>query len=99
MKPRQMRSDRTFPGRRAVLRAASGVAASAVAASAVSGCVGARPPAQPSDPGDGPLTSADLVGKTLRVYHTGDPLTRDFRQDRANVELGPDERIVAIWIG
>ncbi|MGF1624565.1 MAG: hypothetical protein ACFCVH_06750 [Alphaproteobacteria bacterium] len=45
------------------------------------------------------MTSADLVGKTLRVYNTGDPLTRDFRQDRANVELGPNQRIVSIWIG
>lgn len=86
-------------GRRTVLRAATGIVVSVGAATAVGGCISARPPAQPPSPGDRPLTSADLVGKTLRVYNTGDPLTRDFRQDRANVELGPNQRIVSIWIG
>lgn len=40
-----------------------------------------------------------MRGKVLRVYHTGDALTMDLRRDRANVELGPDERIVQVWIG
>jgi hypothetical protein len=41
-----------------------------------------------------------LKGKTLRVYHTGDALTRDFRPDRANIELSPaTERIVHVWFG
>jgi len=46
-----------------------------------------------------PISSA-LIGKTLRVYHTGDPLTEDYRPDRANIELSPaTQRIVAVWFG
>ena len=46
-----------------------------------------------------PISSA-LIGKTLRVYHTGDPLTDDHRPDRANIELSPaTQRIVAVWFG
>jgi hypothetical protein len=46
-----------------------------------------------------PISSA-LIGKTLRVYHTGDPLTDDYRPDRANIELSPaTQRIVAVWFG
>ena len=41
----------------------------------------------------------DLVGCTLRVYHTGDQLSKDYIKDRANIELGKDERIVRVWIG
>lgn len=40
-----------------------------------------------------------LIGKRLRVYHTGDALTLDFNLARANVELGADERIVKVWFG
>jgi hypothetical protein len=43
---------------------------------------------------------SDLIGKSLRVYHTGDILTEDFRPDRANIELAPQtERIVRVWSG
>ncbi len=40
-----------------------------------------------------------LIGKSLRVYHTGDPLTKDHRPDRANIELSSHERIVKVWFG
>jgi hypothetical protein len=41
-----------------------------------------------------------LIGKDLRVYHTGDALTKDLRPDRANIELAPStNRIVNIWFG
>ena len=40
-----------------------------------------------------------LLGKTLRAYHTGDALTKDYRPDRANIELGAGERIVRVWFG
>lgn len=73
-----------------------------VATAGLAACVagGSRPGngGQASDDNAGP-TSADLAGKTLRVYHTGDALTRDFRQDRANIELDADDRIVSVWIG
>ncbi|MSP74615.1 MAG: hypothetical protein EXR12_00625 [Rhodospirillaceae bacterium] len=36
---------------------------------------------------------------TLRVYHTGDMLTMDYRTDRLNIELGRDDRIVGTWVG
>jgi len=40
------------------------------------------------------------LGCVLRVYHTGDALTKDYRLDRYNVELSPStERIVRIWYG
>lgn len=42
----------------------------------------------------------DLLGKSLRVYRTGDALTKDLRPDRANVELDPGSgRIVDVWFG
>ena len=41
----------------------------------------------------------ELEGRPLRVYHTGDMLTMDFRPNRVNVELGPDELIVKVWFG
>lgn len=44
-------------------------------------------------------SDSNLIGKTLRVYHTGDPLTLDLRPNRANVELGAEERIVRVWFG
>jgi hypothetical protein len=48
----------------------------------------------------GRLPAFDLLGKTLRVYHTGDVLTQDHQPDRANIELSPaTERIVDVWFG
>ncbi|MCH7292313.1 hypothetical protein MMP65_12685 [Acinetobacter sp. ANC 3926] len=42
----------------------------------------------------------DLLGHTLRVYHTGDAITKDFRLDRYNIELSKaDEKIVSVWKG
>jgi hypothetical protein len=44
--------------------------------------------------------SRDPIGKILRVYHTGDMITQDWRADRMNVELSPvTDRIVRIWFG
>ena len=74
----------------------------AVATAALAGCVasGSRSGSGRQAPGGGAgPTSVDLAGKTLRVYHGGDALTRDFRQDRANIELDSDDRIVSVWIG
>lgn len=45
-------------------------------------------------------SECDLTGKVLRVYHTGDMLTRDYRTDRGNVELDPNtQRVVRVWCG
>ena len=42
----------------------------------------------------------DLIGKTLRTYETGDPLTKDYRVDRFNCELKPGTHsIVNVWVG
>jgi hypothetical protein len=42
----------------------------------------------------------ELLGKKLRVYRTGDPLTLDYLTDRANIELNPKTlRIVDVWFG
>ena len=43
---------------------------------------------------------SSLIGTTLRVYKTGDPLTKDFAQDRTDIELDPaSRRIVRVWFG
>lgn len=55
----------------------------------------------PSAGGGGFNTTGNSpVGCSLRVYHTGDALTKDYRLDRYNVELSPStERIVQVWYG
>lgn len=40
-----------------------------------------------------------LLGKHCRLYKTGDQLSEEVRPDRANIELGPDGRIVTVWFG
>ena len=46
------------------------------------------------------ITSETMIGRMLRVYKTGDGLTKDFRPDRVNIELNPSsEQIVYVWIG
>jgi hypothetical protein len=43
---------------------------------------------------------AQLTGKTVRVFHTGDVLTMDYRPERLNLELNPQtERIVRAFFG
>lgn len=42
---------------------------------------------------------ADLIGRPLRVYITGSPLTMDVVPDRANIEISPEREIVDIWFG
>ena len=50
--------------------------------------------------GGGTPDFSALLGKSLRVYRTGDMLTLDYRPDRANIELNPaDRRIVRVWFG
>ncbi|WP_349359789.1 I78 family peptidase inhibitor [Stappia sp.] len=44
-------------------------------------------------------TVADLVGRPLRVYTTGDLLTDDYVPDRVNIEQDATGVIVKIWFG
>lgn len=46
-----------------------------------------------------PHTIAQLVGHPLRVYKTGDGLTKDWRPERCNIELNNSDVIVSIWFG
>lgn len=46
-----------------------------------------------------PHSIAQLVGHPLRVYKTGDALTKDWRPERCNIELGDSDTIVLIWFG
>ena len=47
-----------------------------------------------------PTTIKELVGRSLRVYKTGDPLTMDWRPERVNIETNPDNGvIVQVWFG
>ncbi|MCS3476080.1 hypothetical protein M2212_002926 [Bradyrhizobium elkanii] len=54
-----------------------------------------------SAPSTGRLADSDNpLGRQLRVYNSGDGLTKDYRPDRYNVELSPStERIVSVWYG
>jgi hypothetical protein len=44
------------------------------------------------------LDTLDLPAGT-RVFRTGDPVTADFSPDRLNLEVGPDNLIVAVTCG
>jgi hypothetical protein len=46
-----------------------------------------------------PTTIKELVGHPLRMYKTGDPLTDDWRPDRANIETNDKGVIVQVWFG
>ena len=81
-------------GRRQVARGAATVSLAAVAAFLFSPRTGqAQVAIEPA------LTVDDMIGKSLRVYRTGDPVTLDYREDRLNIELDSDDRIVKVSIG
>ncbi|UQS16595.1 I78 family peptidase inhibitor [Pseudomonas sp. HS6] len=46
-----------------------------------------------------PQTISQLVGHPLRVYKTGDGLTRDWIPQRCNIELNESGKIVSVWFG
>jgi hypothetical protein len=46
-----------------------------------------------------PHAVRDLVGHPLRVYQSGDGLTRDWRPERCNIETDKESRIVSVWFG
>jgi hypothetical protein len=48
---------------------------------------------------DTPSTIRELIGRTARVYKTGDALTRDWRPERVNIELNETSKVVDIWFG
>lgn len=53
-----------------------------------------RPAASPAD------AVSTLIGKELRVYHPGDPLTLDWRSNRVNIQVTPDtRRILSVSFG
>lgn len=46
-----------------------------------------------------PHTIRGLVGHPLRVYKTGDAITKDYRPNRFNIEIGKKGLIVNVWFG
>lgn len=46
-----------------------------------------------------PTTVKELIGHSLRVYTTGDPITNDWRPDRVNIETDGNGIIVDVWFG
>jgi hypothetical protein len=46
-----------------------------------------------------PTTVKELAGHPLRVYKTGDALTKDWRPDRVNIEIDSKGIIVSVWFG
>lgn len=46
-----------------------------------------------------PVFIRELPGHPVRVYKTGDPLTKDWRPDRVNIETDTEGIIVRVWFG
>jgi hypothetical protein len=46
-----------------------------------------------------PMTLAEIVGRPVRCYATGDVLTEDYRPERVNIERSKQGIIVSIWFG
>lgn len=46
-----------------------------------------------------PTAIAELPGHPIRVYRTGEGLTKDWRPDRCNVETDQQGTIVNVWFG
>ena len=46
-----------------------------------------------------PVMIRELVGHPLRIYKTGDAITKDWRPERVNIELSDKETIVDVWFG
>lgn len=46
-----------------------------------------------------PTTVRELVGHPLRVYKTGEGITKDWRPDRVNIEIDSKGSIVNVWFG
>ena len=46
-----------------------------------------------------PTEIQELIGRPLRAYTTGAPLTEDHRPNRVNIETDKDGIIVQIWFG
>jgi hypothetical protein len=44
-----------------------------------------------------PISS--LMGKQVRAYSTGSPLTMDFNEERVNIELDNEGKVIRIWKG
>jgi hypothetical protein len=49
--------------------------------------------------GTTPLTTANLIGKKLRVFEEGRPITMDYSEDRVNIEIDGEALIKRIFIG
>jgi hypothetical protein len=51
-------------------------------------------------PHEHPVLIADMVGRRVRVYREGDPITRDYQRDRTNFVLSPKTGLVLrYWFG
>lgn len=46
-----------------------------------------------------PTLIRELIGHPLRVYQTGDAITKDWRPDRVNIETDENAVIVDVWFG
>ena len=46
-----------------------------------------------------PVLIRELIGRPLRVYRAGDPITGDYQPDRTNIEIDKAGTILEIWFG
>lgn len=46
-----------------------------------------------------PTKIEELIGRPIRVYKTGDKLTKDYRSNRVNFETDENGSIVSCWFG
>lgn len=56
----------------------------------------AAPVPKPVQP---PALCPEILGKTVRLIRPGQPMTRDYRQDRLTIMLDADDRITSIQVG
>ena len=77
----------------------------------LTGCEEEVADAVPEENACGAASMSDLIGRSpdvfaamilpvgSRIIYPGMPITQDYRPDRINFDIGPDNRITRVWCG